>query len=270
MCLSLTACGNRAAEESNTAKITFPEGSTVIQIANALEKNGVCKAADFEKAANTIPASYDRLFQDYDPKGRLFALEGYLFPDTYEFYKGEKPSMAVMRFLDNANQKITDQDIKDAKAMGYTLDQVLTLASIIQTEASDPAQMPKVSSVFHNRLNSGNFPYIGSDVTRQYIEVKSKDYIEMNCPAQYDTLFGNYCTNDGYPHKTKGLPIGPICSCGTNAIRSALHPDKDKYLYFFTDPQGGYHYNVRLQDHQVQYAKFQKAASGKAAAKKGA
>lgn len=237
--------------------ITFPEGSTVLSIANSLEKHGVCKAADFEKACTTVPSGYDRLFQNYDPSGRVFALEGYLFPDTYEFYLGENVNMAVGRFLDNANAKITDQDIADAKAMGYTIDQMLTLASIIQTEASDPNQMPKVSSVFHNRLNSPAFPYIGSDVTRKYIEVKCKDYIQTH-GLDYNTLFGNYCTNDGYTYKRKGLPIGPVCSCGTNAIHAALHPDKDKYLYFFTDPQGGYHYNVHLTDHQLQYAKAQK------------
>lgn len=257
LCLTLAACGGKKEAADTTVKITFPEGSTVLSIANSLEKHGVCKAADFEKACTTVPSGYDRLFQDYDPSGRVFALEGYLFPDTYEFYYGENVNMAVGRFLDNTNAKITDQYIADAKAMGYTLDQVLTLASIIQTEASDPKQMPKVSSVFHNRLNSPAFPYIGSDVTRKYIEVKCKDYIEKQ-GLDYNTLFGNYCTNDGYQYKRQGLPIGPVCNSGLNAVNAALHPDKDKYLYFFTDPQGGYHYNVNLTDHQIQYAKAQK------------
>lgn len=258
--LTLAACGKKKEEAPTTVTITFPEGSTVLSIAKSLEEHNVCKAADFEKACTTVPEGYDRLFSNYDPSGRVFALEGYLFPDTYEFYLYENVNMAVGRFLDNLNAKITDQDIADAKAMGYSLDQVLTLASIIQTEASDPAQMPKVSSVFHNRLNSSAFPYIGSDVTRKYIEVKCKEYIETQ-GLDYNTLFGNYCTNDGYQYKRMGLPIGPVCNSGTNAIHAALHPDKDKYLYFFTDPQGGYHYNVNLTDHQIQYARAQRMAT---------
>lgn len=257
LCLSLAACGK---EQSNTVTITFPEGSTVIDIAESLEKNGVCKAEDFEKACRSVPDGYNRLFSDYSADGRVFALEGYLFPDTYEFYKGESADMAVKRFLDNTNAKITDQDIQDAKAIGFTLDQALTFASIVQTEASDPKQMPGVSSVFHNRLSSVNFPYIGSDVTRQYVEVKCKSYIEKN-GLDYNTLFGNYCTNDGYTFKRKGLPIGPVCSCGTNALQATLHPKKSKYYYFFTDPQGGYHYNVNYADHARQYAQAQKGTA---------
>ncbi len=261
LCISLAACGKQETQEvPNTVTLTFPEGSTVLTIAESLERNGVCSAEEFEKACSSVPEGYDRLFADYDPTGRVFALEGYLFPDTYEFYKGERPAMAVGRFLDNLNSKISDQDLQDAKAMGYTLDEVLTLASVIQTEASDPKQMPKVSSVFHNRLNSSAFPYIGSDVTRQYIEVKCKAYIRNN-GLDYDTLFGNYCTNDGYDRKTMGLPIGPVCNPGSSAVSAALHPDNDKYLYFFTDPQGGYHYNVNLNDHITQYNQSRKMAS---------
>ena len=119
--------------------------------------------------------------------------------------------------------------------MGYTLDQALTLASIIQSEASDPENMPMVSSVFANRLKPGSgFGYLGSDVTRHYIEREMKAYIEEQ-GMDYDALFGAYCTNDGYSLKTTGLPAGPICNMGKAAIEAALNPAESKYYYFFTD-----------------------------------
>ena len=261
--LTLTACGAKRVEEPaepNTVTITFPEGSTVLQIAQALEEKGVCSAAEFETACRAVPAGYDRLFGNYDPTGKLFALEGYLFPDTYEFYLNTDAQTALKRFLDNTNAKITDEDLAAASNMGWTLDQVITLASVIQTEAGDPAEMPKVASVFHNRLSSPSFPYLGSDVTRQYIEVKMKEYIQSQ-GLDYSALFGSYCTNDGYDRKTMGLPVGAICNPGKHAIDATLHPHKDKYYYFFTDPQGGYHYNEDFNSHATQYNAYQNMQS---------
>lgn len=255
-----------AAEQALQEKlvtVTFPEGSTVLDIAEKLEENNVCKAKDFEALCTEIPSGYDRLFQGVVTDNRVFVLEGYLYPDTYEFYKEEGAEKALSRFLTNMNNQITDDDIKSAADQGYTLDQILTLASVIQSEASDPKNMPMVSSVFRNRLKEGSgFPYIGSDVTRHYIEKKMKTYIEAHEDLDYDKLFGAYCTNDGYTNKTEGLPVGPICNVGMDAIHAALNPAESNYYYFFTDNDWNYYYNETLQGHQTQWNQL--VAEGKA------
>ena len=245
-----------------TVSLTFPEGITVLEVAEKLDDAGICSAEDFEALCKTVPEGYDRLFEGVTADNRVFVLEGYLFPDTYEFMKEEGAEKALSRFLKNMNSKVTDEDLAAASAQGYTLDQVLTLASIIQSEASDPENMPMVASVFANRLKEGSgFGYLGSDVTRHYIERKMKSYIEAN-GLDYNTLFGAYCTNDSYTYKTSGLPVGPICNVGTSAIQAALHPAESKYYYFFTDNDWNYYYNETLSGHQSQYNQL--VAEGKA------
>lgn len=251
-----------AALAEKTVTITFPEGSTVLDVAEKLEQKGVCSAEEFETLCTNVPAGYDRLFEGVTPDGRVFVLEGYLFPDTYDFYKEEGAAKALDRFLKNMNSKVSDEDLAKAKEHGYTLDQVLTLASVIQSEASDPKNMPMVASVFANRLKEGSgFGYIGSDVTRHYIERKMKAYIEEK-GLDYNALFGNYCTNDAYQYKKAGLPVGPICNAGAAAIQAALNPAESSYYYFFTDNDWNYYYNETLAGHQSQWAKL--VSEGKA------
>lgn len=255
------AAAEQALQE-RIVKVNFPEGSTVLDIAAKLEKNGVCSADEFETVCTTIPVGYDRLFQGVTPDNKVFVLEGYLFPATYEFYKGEGADKAVKRFLDAMNRNVSDEDLAKAAEKGYTLEQALTLASVIQSEASDPQNMPMVSSVFTNRLKPGSgFPYLGSDVTRHYIERKMKDYISEK-GLDYNALFGAYCTNDSYQYKTTGLPVGPICNVGTDALAAALNPATSNYYYFFTDNDWNYHYNETLSGHQGEWQKL--IAEGKA------
>lgn len=138
-------------------RVTFPEGLTSVEIAEKLEENGVCSAADFMEAVKNFDAvkdSYGCLASVKNAGERAFALEGYVFPDTYDFYRGESASYALSRFLSNANRKLTDERAARAKELGYTMDEIVTLASIIQEEAGDPNEMPKVAAVMHNRLKS--------------------------------------------------------------------------------------------------------------------
>jgi len=267
LCLILTlafcACGKQEAEPEtttvdNTVTVTFHEGITVLEAAELLEKKGVCSAADFEEVCKTIPEGYDKLLSGTTTENRIFALEGYIFPDTYEFYKGEDASSVVTRFLDNMDSKLTDDMYEQAESMGFvSMDQLITFASVIQAEASDADEMPNVAGVFYNRLvDAANFPYLGSDVTRQYIDTKMKDYITES-GLDYDALFASYNTNDGYDNKTQGLPTGPICNPGLDAIQAALNPATTEYYYFFTDPDGGYHYFATLSEFQTAWAKLQ-------------
>lgn len=264
---SRRAARQEAAEKAlqeRLVTVTIPEGSTVLDIAEILEKKNVCSAEDFEAACVSVPEGYERLFDGVTADNRVFVLEGYLFPETYEFYKEDGAEKAVKKLLDQTNKVITDDDLAKAKEKGMSLDRVLTLASVIQSEASDPANMPMVASVFANRLKEGSgFAYLGSDVTRHYIERKMKDYIAAQ-GMDYDTLFGAYCTNDGYTNKTAGLPAGPICNVGRSAIDAALEPAESNYYYFFTDNDWNYYYNETLSGHQSQWNRL--VAEGKAGA----
>ena len=227
-----------------------------MQISELLEKNKVCSAVDFQNACKTVPEKYKELTGNISAENRIFVLEGYLFPDTYEFYVGESVNNVLDRFLKNTASKISPEDIARAKEINMTMNEVMTLASIVQCEAGVASEMPSVSAVFHNRLekSASGFPYIGSDVTRHYIEKKMKTYINEN-ELDYDSLFAAYCTNDGYDLKTQGLPNGPICNPGYSAIKAALYPAEEDYLYFFTDPQGEFHYNTSFRKHQTEYYK---------------
>ena len=253
------ACGKeKEPAEPNTVTITFPEGYTVTQYASLLEKNGVCSASAFMEACKTIPEGYEELLSGTSQDGRVFALEGYLFPDTYEFYKNESVSSVLARFLKNTRSKLGTDTLAQAEALGISVDQLLTFASVIQAECSIASEMPHVASVFHNRLQSSSFPYLGSDVTRQYIEQKMKSYITTcneTTPGTYDynTLFGNYCTNDSYTYKRSGLPIGPVGNPGSEAIAAALNPSTTSDYYFFTDADGGFHYYTNYKDFQTEW-----------------
>lgn len=192
-------------ETDKTVMVTFPEGLSLTDIAKKLEENKVCSAADFLKAVNEETFDY-KLIKSIPKDDRFFKLEGYVFPDTYEFYVDESPKSVVDRFVKNAQMRIGNDLLGRANELGMTMDEVLTLASIIQKEASDPNEMGKVSSVFHNRLNkSGTFPLLQSDPTINYVEnCIVPNLTDPSQKEKYAQLYNTY--------KCTGLPVAPICS----------------------------------------------------------
>ena len=144
-----------------TVTLTFPEGYTVDQIVAKLAEYEVCSADVMYQTMREVDFSSEYSFiQEMDDKeDRFRMLEGYLYPDTYEFYIGENPSSVIRKFLNNFQKKWTEEYAKQAEALNMTVDDVITLASIIQKEAYGEDQSPLVSSVLHNRLdNSGLYP----------------------------------------------------------------------------------------------------------------
>lgn len=214
-------------EPTNIVTVTFPEGYTIYQIADLLEKNNVCSKEDFFLAVNTPVEG----FEITNPDDRAFLLEGYIFPDTYEFYFEEDANTVVKKFLENFNKKITPELRQQASDMGYSVDEILTLASIIQKECDfDIEECQNVSSVFHNRLENKN-AYLGSDVTYFYLK-NMADYLGGSDSERFDYLLTQYYTYSPY---RKGLPVGPICNPGMKAITAALNPADTDYYYFLTD-----------------------------------
>lgn len=231
---------------SPTVKVTFPEGYSAVQIAKKLEENQVCSAEDFMAEVNSLEKVKDvyKFASGIDNAGdRAFLLEGYVFPDTYEFYRGESASSALGRFLKNAENKLTDEYYIRAKKLGYSMDEIITLASIIQKEAGMKAEMGKVSSVLHNRIESPDYGKLQCDVTINYVNdyVTDSPYIDSDS-SKFAELYNTY--------KCKGLPAGPICNPGIDAIKAALYPEDTNYFFFVTDSEKNYYYASTYKEHQ--------------------
>ena len=233
-----------------TVWVTFTEGMTVDQMADLLEENGVCDADDFrEEVMSGADYGYDFEQEMSTSSDIYYPLEGYLFPDTYEFYTNETPANVITRMLQNFQNKI--DTVQDQMAeMGLTQHQTITLASIIQSEASgDPANMALVSSVYWNRLNDPeNFPMLQSDPTSNYanstILMTGQSSTYQRMAAAYDTY---QCT---------GLPAGPICNPGMDAILAALSPETTAYYYFISDSDGNFYFAETLEQHEANIANY--------------
>ena len=243
---------------TNTVTVMIPEGYNAQQIGQLLEENLVCRADDFEKSYRSKLEKYDFEEQITVTENRFYALEGYLFPDTYEFYViddlPDKPSMdtsqyakqAAEKMYSNFQNKITKKMYARAKELGMTFDEVVTLASIIQKEGTNEENMANISSVFHNRLeNMYEYPHLQSDTTDNYIE----DVIRPNIPSSSLALYENVIT--AYDTYTcEGLPAGPICSPGLEAINAALYPAETDYYYFLSSSDGVFYYASTVEKHE--------------------
>lgn len=232
-----------ATQKRDTVEITFPEGFTVEQIAEKLEESKVCSKSDFLKATNVATYSFDFVKDIANGDQRYHLLEGYMYPDTYEFYVGEDANSVVSKLLNNFNQKWSDSYASRAKELNMSMDDVITLASIVQKEDSNPDNMAVIASVFYNRLNSSAYPSLQSDATNYYVNT----YIKPTASAGDYNLYRNrYST-----YVCKGLPVGPISSPGDDAIKSVLWPASTNYYFFAHDDEGNL-YAARTASEQNQ------------------
>lgn len=224
--------------QRETVRVTITEGMTLTQIFKKLESNGVCSFDDLMKTAESYDYSYYPLIAARPSNTRAFKLEGYLFPNTYDFYKNEKPQDAIGRFLRVGEKYITSQDRAKARAMGYSMDQILTVASIIEKEGANPNEVRKIAAVIYNRLEAGMQLQMDSGI--YYIERSVKPYISGDV-NRYNSRYNMY--------KCKGLPAGPICNPGARTINAALDPADVNYLYFCHDSSAKYYYADTYEEH---------------------
>ncbi len=217
-------------QTSRTIEVTVTEGMNLIEVARVLEEKEVCSAGDFIEAVKTGTYSEEFVANVSENELKFCRMEGYLFPDKYQFYKNDDPQNVAEKFFDNFQQKVSPYfDLMEQK--GMTLEETITLASIIQSEAASTEQMPEISSVFHNRLaDPKNYPHLETDPTVQYVEDVIKPNIESPNQAMYDAYNTRVCT---------GLPIGPICNPGLDAIKAALEPASTSYYFFVHDTETG-------------------------------
>jgi UPF0755 protein len=234
----------------DTIKVTIKEGINVLEMAGLLEKQNVCSAKEFLAIANSdqFDSSYEIIKAISNGKERYYKLEGYLFPDTYDFYKDEDPKNVVKKLLNNCSKKLTKQIQDKAVAKNMSLDQVMTLASMIQAEAADKEDMYKVSSVFHNRLAKevDDLQRLRSDPTTYY-PYRTKDAVPSDLRSTYKSRYDTYTI--------KGLPPGPICNPGMDAIDAALNPANTNYLYFCHDKNGKAYYATTNAKHEANLKK---------------
>lgn len=222
------------ADTSETVKITFPEGITTAEVINKLVDNEVCDRAALLSVIDSTEFSYS-LVSDLKAKESVpYRLEGYLFPETYYFYVGQSASSSIETLIKTMEDRVTSKHRERAKELGFTMDEIITIASIVQSEAANADQMKDIAAIIENRLKDKvNHPSLGCQSTSDYIKNKVSPSLSSTSAHTADYYLKYYSTNSD--SKVVGLPEGPICNPGMDAIEAALYPsDLDDY-YFFHD-----------------------------------
>jgi len=233
------------AEAKEEIEVTIPEGTTLSKIIDILTEKEVCSSSRLADILDTADfTSFEFVKNLPKTEGRIYDFEGYLFPDTYRFYKNDAEISVVKKIFENTKAKLTPAHYEKAEKLGMTMDEVITLASIIQKEAGLKSEMHKVASVFHNRLKPGSpFPKLQSDVTCWYPHERRDDVPKSSREEFYNrNKYNTYVIN--------GLPPGPICNPGIEAINAALEPDSTEYYFFVTDVNSKYYYGKTLKEHE--------------------
>ncbi|MBR5301627.1 MAG: endolytic transglycosylase MltG [Clostridia bacterium] len=239
-----------------TMRITIIPGWTIEDIAAYLVEKDIFKTQDEFLSACKDGKAYsgyyfiEEMMKTADAGKRLYALEGYLSPNTYEIYTNSSADTIIKRLLSQTEAAYSLSYDERAKELGMTMDQVFTLASMIEKEAKT-ADFAKVSAVFHNRLKKKMT--LGSDVTVKYVSGSEKMFLtdsDLNVDSPYNT------------YQRKGLPVGPICNPSMGAVVAALYPDEQyvaqKYLYFCSkDPDSGeLYFSKTQQEHDAAVAMY--------------
>lgn len=204
--------------------VTIPEGYTLRQIFQVLEENKVCYADDLWETAANHAFDYD--FLDDSTLGNKTRLEGYLFPDTYTFYVNDSPEKVINKMLSNFDNKFTDEMKARLDEMGYSMHEVITVASMIEKEAGADSERADIASVIYNRLKSSSFPYLQIDATIYYGIAETGEEFSTEANTPYNTY-----TNEG-------LPPGPISNPGIASIKAALNPNSTNYYYYALGTEG--------------------------------
>lgn len=223
--------------------ITIPEGYSVDDIIELFTSQGIGTREGFVDAINNFPYDYtfmEKLNAINLSPDRRYRLEGYLFPDTYEFYTDSKEIAIVDKMLAAFEAHFEKDYYVRLDELNMNLDQVITLASIVQQEGKFNADFYPVAGVFHNRLKSRDLKKLESDATVQYCLGEHKE----------DLSYEDLDTDDPYnTHRYPGLPPSAICNPGWEAIQSALYPENHKYYYFVSDTDGSMIFAKTLAEH---------------------
>jgi UPF0755 protein len=219
--------------------VTIPEGYTIFDIAKAMEEAGLGPAADFLRIAET----QTQMISDLAPEAK--SLEGYLFPNTYEFTRTES--------LEEMAATMVHQFRQVAQQIGLNSDvlRIVTMASIVEKETAAPEERPRVASVYYNRL--AQRMALDADPSVIYAQLLTGTY---QGSLHHDDMAVNSPYNT---YRFPGLPPGPIGNPGKSALEAALHPESTKFLYFVSDGNGHHRFARSLEEHNRNVAAYRRA-----------
>ncbi|HUC42264.1 MAG TPA: endolytic transglycosylase MltG [Candidatus Micrarchaeaceae archaeon] len=236
--------------------VVIPEGWTSFDIANELERQGICSHEEFLAVVkDTSPIA------DFAPGAR--SLEGFLFPSTYEFTRHTTCEQVAVRMVHEFLAIWDDLNPAGSPTLSsrMTVEQVVTLASLVERETPNPDERPLIAGVFLNRIAKG-IP-LQCDPTVQYAWLLQGHVVQDLRPADLhvDSLYNTY--------QHAGLPPGPIANPGQAALRAALFPAKTDYLYFVANDDGGHFFSKTLTEHNRNVARYRKLLQQDAASAAG-
>ncbi len=224
-----------------TAWFTIPEGFSLQQTAARLEELGHVKSDKFLQLAASPPSALIKRFaflEEIDSTDLDYILEGYLFPDTYEIYTHATEQDIITMMLSQTETVLKRNNGNNLEQIGYTLHEVLTMASIVERETRVDHERERVAGVFYNRLDIGQ--RLESCATIQYILGETKEFLtleDLQIPSPYNT------------YQNEGLPPGPIAAPGEKSIKAALNPEEHDFFFFnYKYDNTGEHYFSRTLD----------------------
>lgn len=223
--------------------VTIPEGFSISQIADLLHEQRLADREEFLQCTRD-PVFIQTLSLSVDD--RVENLEGYLFPDTYQFARHVKPERLIATMVSRFKKSVTEEDRRRAAELGLSMHQAVTLASVIEKETARSDERTLISGVFHNRLRK-KIP-LQSDPTVIYAlnefdgNLRKKD---LSIDSPYNT------------YRVVGLPPGPIANPGSAAVHAALYPEPSEYLYFVSRNDGSHEFSATLAEHNRAVRKYQ-------------
>ena len=230
---------------TETVTVTIPEGYTVKQIISLLAESGVSTEEALTETAEN--ATFDFSFVDNENLGDLSRLEGYLFPDTYEFYVGEQSSSALTRLLKNFETKMMNDEMKaKVESSGRSLQEIVIIASLIEKE-TDGTDQANIASVIYNRLadtgSHGTYGMLNIDAALLYGLPEDHTGGLTNEDKEYDSPYNLY--------KYAGLPPTAIANPGLAALQAAVEPESTNYYYYALGKDGKHHFSTTLEEHNA-------------------
>ncbi len=233
---AITSEESTAATERVELTVTIPEGFRIDQIADAVDEAGMNGGREaFLDAVQSFDYSgYDFLEGMPNNSGRLYDLEGFLYPDTYNFMSDDPPEYLIQSMLDNFAAKVTPEMRDQAEARGMTLYEVITVASIVEREAAIANERPVIASVYLNRIEAGM--RLEADPTVQYPLGEEGNWwprLGRNDTSETDSPYNAYLNG--------GLPPSPIANPGLDSILAVLNPEETNFLFFVAIGDSGEH-----------------------------
>ncbi|MFI3226923.1 MAG: endolytic transglycosylase MltG [Clostridia bacterium] len=226
-----------------TIKVTIPEGYTLEQIAELMEEKGVVTYDDFIDTAENYEFSHEFLSTHEDV---YYQLEGFLFPDTYEFYVNDSAVSVINKLLNNFETRTWEiiDSLEEYSEYDVDLFELVTIASLVEREAAKSEEQATIAGVIYNRLASSSYPFLNIDATIQYAAGHRENILQADL-------------DDDGPYNTytrTGLPAGPIANPGLDALQAAFEPEEHGY-YFYVAESDGYHiFTTNLSDHNAAVA----------------